>query len=81
MDVRSVFGWLAEVFEATLRFAIPAFFCVMLIIACIAGYDRYYPNPPDHFTPARAITAVAILVFTLMWLGWRFARFIRSRRG
>jgi len=61
------------------RFVIPGLLCIAFIIAAIADYDRRFPDPPDHFTPARAIATITILAATLLWLVWRFIQFVRTR--
>jgi len=61
------------------RFVIPALFCVLFIVAAVFDYDRRFPNPPDHFTPTRAIAVIGILSATLLWIGWRFHCFIRAQ--
>ena len=37
-----------------IRFVVPTLLCVLFIVAALHDYDRRFPNPPDHFTPARA---------------------------
>ena len=67
---------LAGAAAVVFRFAIPALLCVLFIVAAIVDYDRRFPNPPDQFTPARAISVIAILSVTLLWIGWRFRCFV-----
>lgn len=59
------------------RFVVPTTLCVGFIAAAIGDYDQRFANPPDHFTPARAITTIVILAGTLGWIGWRFYRFLK----
>jgi hypothetical protein len=75
--IDKLFAVLSVTAAVVFRFVIPALLCVALIVAAIADYDRRFPNPPDHFTPARAIATIAILSVTLLWLAWRFMRFAR----
>jgi hypothetical protein len=67
--------------EAAIRVGVPAVICLLFIVTSIHDYDRYFPNPPDHFSPARAISAIVILVAMLIWLAWRFSKFIRRTKN
>ncbi len=81
LDKRRRLAAVGTALEIVIRFILPALLCIGLIVGAIGDYDKHFPSPRDHFTPARAMATIAILCATLAWLAWRFRQFLCRRRS
>lgn len=49
-----------------------------VIVACIADYDRHFPNPRFHLSPRYATLCTSIATIFLAYLVWRMVLVLRS---